>query len=109
MRSNLRLIQAPRDGRVSDAEAIPDGRVSEDLLKIQMKVASRITRTLAVITDRLERLRNFLGTNIAAYYDAGLDSICSRMLSRIVQVNHYHASVGYGARKCGYPQFVGAC
>lgn len=74
-----------------------------------MKVASRITRTLAVITDRLERLRNFLGTNIAAYYDAGLDSICSRMLSRIVQVNHYHASVGYGARKCGYPQFVGAC
>jgi hypothetical protein len=53
-----------------------------------MKVASRITRTLAVITDRLERLRNFLGTDIAAYYDARLDSICSRMLSRIVQVNH---------------------
>ena len=44
--------------------------------------------TLAVITDRLERLRNFQGLNIAAYYDAGVDFICSRMLSRIVQVNH---------------------
>ena len=88
---------------------LADGQVSEDLLKIQTKVASRITRTLAVITDRLERLRNFLGTNIAAYYDAGLDSICSRMLSRIVQVNHYHPCVRYGARKCGYPQFSAAC
>jgi len=49
---------------------------------------------LAVITERFERLRNLSGTTIAAYYDAGLDFICSRMLSRIVQVTHYHASVG---------------
>lgn len=73
-----------------------------------MKVASRIKTTLAVITVRLERLRNFQGLNIAAYYDAGFDFICSRMLSRIVQVNHYRDRVGYGARECGYPQSVGA-
>ena len=53
--------------------------------------------TPAVITDRLERLRNFQGLNIAAYYDAGVDFICSRMLSRIVQVNHYRDRVGYGS------------
>src|SRR5574341_1062634 len=83
---------------------LSDGRASEagfDLLKIQMNVASRIKRTLAVITDRFGRARNFQGTNIAAYYDAGVNCICTRMLSRIVHVNHSGTRGWYAAIKCG--------
>jgi len=38
---------------------------------------------------------------MAAYYDAGVDSICTRMLSRIVQVNHWTSPFCYATEKCG--------
>src|SRR5882724_10983307 len=101
----LSAFWLPRAGAPSKSPLLSTNRP-----KLQAIDTSEMTRTPARTIRRFEGARSGkVGISIAANYDVVDWSRDTRMLTRIVQVNHYYDRDCHALRECGFPQSLDAC